>query len=244
MIIPRRLFAVSLLIVATAFGLFVWLAMTTAIIRDPNPDVNDPKHRCYSLGKFQMAVWYFLVLAAFLFLWTIKGFSPTITEQVLGLIGIASATALGATVIDVSKAKSAQVSMTSSMTTQAELSSEIERLKARVAAAASDQEREAAAQTIAAKTVLLEQSQQAFAAAERGAKPSHSTTFLADLLHDADGVSFHRFQILVWTLVLGFVFAVSVWTELKMPAFDTSLLALMGISSGTYLGFKYPEKQG
>jgi hypothetical protein len=28
-----------------------------------------------------------------------------------------------------------------------------------------------------------------------------------------------------------------------MPEFSTTLLALMGISSGTYLGFKIPERQ-
>lgn len=28
-----------------------------------------------------------------------------------------------------------------------------------------------------------------------------------------------------------------------MPEFDGTLLALMGISSGTYLGFKIPERQ-
>jgi hypothetical protein len=27
-----------------------------------------------------------------------------------------------------------------------------------------------------------------------------------------------------------------------MPEFDTTLLGLMGISSGTYIGFKFPEK--
>jgi hypothetical protein len=27
-----------------------------------------------------------------------------------------------------------------------------------------------------------------------------------------------------------------------MPDFDNTLLALMGVSSGTYLGFKIPEK--
>jgi len=28
-----------------------------------------------------------------------------------------------------------------------------------------------------------------------------------------------------------------------MPEFDNTLLALMGISSGTYLGFKIPEQR-
>jgi hypothetical protein len=29
-----------------------------------------------------------------------------------------------------------------------------------------------------------------------------------------------------------------------MPEFEGTLLVLMGISNGTYLGFKIPEKQG
>jgi hypothetical protein len=242
-IIPRRLFAISLFIVAAAFGVFVWLAMTTSIIRDPNTAVTDPKLKTYSLGKFQMAVWYFLVLAAFLFIWTIKGSPPTISDQVLGLIGIASGTALAATAIDISKTKSAQASLATSMRTQAELSSEIQRLAPQMAAAtaggvANDANQgDAAAREIASKAALLEQSQQSAATAQRALTPSVSTSFIDDLLTDADGISFHRFQILIWTLTLGFVFGVGVWRELKMPAFDSSLLTLMGISSATYLGF-------
>jgi hypothetical protein len=45
-----------------------------------------------------------------------------------------------------------------------------------------------------------------------------------------------------WTLVLGIIFVRSVYRELTMPDFDTSLLGLMGLSSGTYIGFKFPEK--
>jgi hypothetical protein len=48
----------------------------------------------------------------------------------------------------------------------------------------------------------------------------------------------------VWTLVLGVIFCVSVYNSLEMPEFSATLLGLMGISSGTYLGFKVPEKQG
>lgn len=64
-----------------------------------------------------------------------------------------------------------------------------------------------------------------------------------DLLTDVNGVSFHRFQMLVWTIVLGFIFcAWRCFKTLRMPEFDTTLLALMGISAGTYLGFKIPER--
>ncbi len=66
-----------------------------------------------------------------------------------------------------------------------------------------------------------------------------SRGFLADLLYDGDHVSLHRFQIVVWTLILGGLFTFSVMYNLSMPEFGTELLALMGISSGTYLGFKF-----
>lgn len=71
---------------------------------------------------------------------------------------------------------------------------------------------------------------------------TESNGFLDDILSDGNGVSFHRFQIAVWTLVLGFVFVKNVINELAMPDFGTNLLTLMGISSGTYLGMKLPEK--
>lgn len=71
-----------------------------------------------------------------------------------------------------------------------------------------------------------------------------SRGFLTDILSDpAGGVSIHRFQMFVWTLILGIIFVVSVYRELSMPEFSATLLGLMGISSGTYLGFKFPEKK-
>ena len=62
-----------------------------------------------------------------------------------------------------------------------------------------------------------------------------------DILSDANGVSFHRFQIAAWTLVLGIIFVTEVYKKLVMPTFDKTLLALIGISAGTYLGLKSPE---
>jgi hypothetical protein len=70
-----------------------------------------------------------------------------------------------------------------------------------------------------------------------------SKNVIEDLISDANGISLHRFQIFVWTIVLGVVFIGSVIRELTMPEFGATLLALMGISSGTYLGFKFPEKK-
>ena len=63
-----------------------------------------------------------------------------------------------------------------------------------------------------------------------------------DLLSDENGISFHRLQMAIWTLVLVVVFIRAVYSDILMPDFDATLLGLMGISSGTHLGFKLPEK--
>jgi hypothetical protein len=64
-----------------------------------------------------------------------------------------------------------------------------------------------------------------------------------DLVSDDRGVvALDRFQVLVWTLILGGVFLTSVLWDLTMPEFSATMLALMGISSGTYIGFKLPMR--
>lgn len=67
-----------------------------------------------------------------------------------------------------------------------------------------------------------------------------SGSFLKDILSDSDSISFHRFQMLCWTIVFGVIFIQKVGATLIMPDFDAQLLGLMGVASGTYLGFKIP----
>lgn len=43
--------------------------------------------------------------------------------------------------------------------------------------------------------------------------------------------------------MLGIMFISSVYNNLTMPEFSATLLGLMGISSGTYIGFKFPENK-
>ena len=70
---------------------------------------------------------------------------------------------------------------------------------------------------------------------------SPKENFFKDILSDENGISLHRFQMVSWTIVLGIIFISSVYRNLAMPEFSGTLLTLMGISSGTYLGFKIPE---
>jgi hypothetical protein len=73
--------------------------------------------------------------------------------------------------------------------------------------------------------------------------PLTSAGFLRDILSDGSGYSFHRFQIFAWTIVLGIIFMSSVYNNLTMPEFSSTLLGLMGLSAGTYIGFKFPEQK-
>ena len=72
-------------------------------------------------------------------------------------------------------------------------------------------------------------------------KHSRVTRFFIDLLGENGTVTLHRLQIVVWTLVLGFVFISRVLRDLSMPVFSDALLGLMGLSSATYVALKVPE---
>ena len=89
----------------------------------------------------------------------------------------------------------------------------------------------------------IEESKNKVDAARRNKDAVTAQSWLSDLLTDANGISFHRLQMVIWTFVLGIVFIQQVLSNLALPDFDATLLALMGISSGTYLGFKLPEQQ-
>jgi hypothetical protein len=83
----------------------------------------------------------------------------------------------------------------------------------------------------------------AVAVTPAGRQPSTTKGWWRDLVSDDRGlVALDRFQVVVWTLVLGGVFLTAVLWDLTMPEFSATMLALMGISSGTYIGFKLPMK--
>ena len=74
-------------------------------------------------------------------------------------------------------------------------------------------------------------------------EPFTSKGWLSDLTTDLNGPTVHRVQVLCWTFVLGGIFVIDVYRSLTMPPdFSPTLLALMGLSSAGYVGFKYPEK--
>jgi hypothetical protein len=197
-----------------------------------------PARAPYSLGRMQMAWWFYLVIAAYVYIALITKEVNSLTPTALTLIGISAGTGLAAVFVDKQK-----------LSDQANQKVALESEKA----------------VVVARIALLQQSNPAAGTAESfelqekqkrlqeittlllrfpTTQVSPSSKGIIDVLKDSDGLSFHRFQIAIWTIVLGLVFIRSVLLQLVMPDFDKTLLGLMGISSGTYIGFKFPEKLG
>jgi len=95
-------------------------------------------------------------------------------------------------------------------------------------------------------SAFLERMKATDAAAEEPPEPParlKSRGFIEDLLCDEAGYSLPRLQIVGWTCILILVFWANVFRDLAMPDFSESVLALIGVSSGTYLGFKVQGKK-
>ena len=194
----------------------------------------------YSLGRWQMAVWFVLVIGAFAYIWIVTGASDTITPTVLTLLGIGAGTALGAAAIDSAQMSSASDTAASILRDRTAYALRIDALqKDGRPSQTPDKMSE-----LATLGTLLEKADADIQKLKTAMQPPISKSWWYDMIRDESGAhSFHRFQIFVWTIVLVFLFVYSVWSRLSMPEFGTTLLAVMGISGGTYLGFKIPEKQ-
>lgn len=234
------LWASVIIAVVFAFG---WLVIERDMLRDA------PRPAPYSLGRCQMAWWFLLILFGYVFIWLISGDRDAITESLLVLMGISAGTGLSAVMINANTSGAA--ALTQAASDRLALQAAQQNTSAKVASAS--------AAVAAAPADAAAQKQLADAQAELGvvnAKLAEANNllngvvvapqtrgWLRDVMSDSAGnIGLHRFQIVVWTVVLGIIFASSVLIDLSMPTFSPTLLTLMGISAGTYLGFKFPEK--
>ncbi len=233
-----------------ALLIFIFFVTDSKIIRDA-PAKNQTTLPPFSLGRTQMAWWFFLVLAAYLYIGLVTTDFETISEQALILMGIAAATGFGSIAIVSDKSSKASGEMKTAETELARLKAEQEKSQAELdsltALTTRTTQQDARVVLLSGKlgeyekqTELLDAT---IKAAEKQLQGPQSQGFLKDLVSDKSGVSFHRFQILVWSLVLGFVFISQTLENLAMPEFSATLLTLMGITSGTYIGFKFPEQK-
>ena len=242
----RWVFASCALLLAGAVFAFVKMVGSSDIVRDPDGPLRPDGWRQFSLAKAQMAFWFFLAAGAYLILWLLTGRLDTLTPQTLTLIGIGSLTALGSTFISRSVAGSEPlaVDIRRAPRRYEEGSDARARLLARLREERDALEKEshllsgqAASQRAAEVAAALETVRYEIDYLSR----HFFMQLMEDWLSENGQIAFHRFQMLVWTLILGVIFVSRVVYELKMPEFSDTLLGLMGISAGTYIGFKVPE---
>lgn len=242
---------IALLIITVTLILLLWLVTHTNIIREPGPPPTPGKRRPYNLGRAQMAFWFFLIYASYVAIWLVTGALDTITTSLLALMGISAGTALGEAMIDNGKdtAKTNQVNDLSAEKEALEKSisetqPQLEAANEAASTALTDQSnRDALNRQLTDSRTRLGQVEQQLRTLSAQQSATVSSGFLRDILSDSSGYSFHRFQIFAWTLVLGIIFISSVYNSLSMPEFSPTLLGLMGLSAGTYIGFKFPEQK-
>jgi hypothetical protein len=234
---PRYWYLLLLLFVILLSAL-IYLAAKTDLLRYAIGKLPTlPARSPYSLGLVQMAFWFYLVLAAYVYICVTTRQVHVPMGSVLGLLGISSTTGLAAIFVDKQKVSDARDKRNQLLAEQASLRTRIGQLEAMTISAGSAAEKELADKKTRATEVDADVAQ-----LPPDPPPPTSKGLISDLLNDGDGVSFHRFQIVIWTIVLGIVFVWSAYKNISMPEFDASMLTLMGISSGTYVGFKFPEK--
>ncbi len=253
-VIPHYRAAFGLLVILTALVAFLVLARRTHIIRDGAAPRRPDGLRPYSLARGQMAFWFFLVIASYFFLWIVTGDMDTLNPSVLGLIGISAGTALGSAFVDASRpAISPGNEPTVDVTKpHLEVLTELKDLQVRTQEKLEALQKARATMSSSHKNGLEENERQQNEVRERLANYRWQSAYFAwptwkgvmyDLLAENNVISFHRFQIFVWTLILGIMFVANVYNELAMSQFSATLLGLLGISAGTYVGFKLPESR-
>jgi hypothetical protein len=245
---PGYTFVAISLIVLILVGL-CWAGWKSMLLRDPGTglpaaDEQDGKRRRirvpFSLARVQMAWWLFLIVSSYLFIWLTTGQSDSLNARVLILLGIGTGTVLGGAVIDSSKKTGSLEAVKGLTAEQGALAQKVAELGPPQTGVAPDLE------LVVQRALNVQRSSEVDAELKKATaslEPSVSRNLFLDILSDATGVAFYRFQLLVWTIVLGFVFCAAVYEDLAMPQLSDSMLGLMGITSGTYLGIKLPERR-
>jgi len=218
-------------------------ARTRTTLRDNLLPQIEASLQPYSLGRWQMAFWFTLIFAAFVFLFVLLWDTNTITTQALALMGISGATALASVAVDVAKDSPADAANRGLRALGLNSYADVLRVNQEIAARQSElasvpppadpRRKQLQSEIQDRKNILRTYSDNIQRFLTQG--------WFKDITSDLNGTAIHRLQIVCWTVALGIVFVIGVYNTLAMPDFNANLLALMGISSAGYVGFKYPE---
>jgi hypothetical protein len=274
------------LIAILPIGLLVFV-LCTKEFRDALRSTGVTKNRVFSLARFQLAFWSYLIFFCFLILFAITGdYTNIISPQSMILLGISSLTTVGSSVIDTSEGKRLDAEVENYLVQLndkynlwqiyngdkqiAKITSQIQEIVSQLNIIEQEKRKyndnsSESNQKISSlnqqkkqyedKISRLKQSiekqknwkrvkkQQLISLKKKmNCIEQQSENFFKDILTNPTGeINLHRYQIFIWTLVLGGIYMYMVITTFQVPAFDQNLLTLQGISSGTFLALKSRE---
>lgn len=252
----RLVVAIAAIVVVVAV---VWgRSRRTTALRDGYLPQIAPDKQTYSLARWQMAFWFTLIFASFLFLFLLLWDFNTISPQALILMGISGGTAAAAIAVDVEKDSPADAidrglralglfTYADVLRVRDEISGrriQLEALGAAPAATAHGHARASppAQPGVAGLQTEIQDRLNILRTYEDKTRAFETQGWFKDITTDLNGASLHRLQAFLWTWVLGAVFVIGVYRDLAMPAFGTALLALMAVSNAGYVGFKMQER--
>lgn len=201
-----------------------------------------PARQPYSLGRSQMAFWFTLIFAAFVVLVFLLQDTNVLTPQALLLMGISGTTAAAAVAVDVAKTSPADVANCALQALGLNTYEDVQRVQQEIVVR--QQQQAALPPTSPQRTQLqieINDRTSILRTYEDKTRPFVSQGWFKDVTTDINGPTVHRLQVVLWTATLGAIFLYSVYRNLAMPEFNGTLLALMGISSAGYVGFKIQE---
>jgi hypothetical protein len=226
-------------VLALLIGMFY--IVQSSMLREAGPN------SAFSLGKTQMAFWGLIVAISFVGVMIVSERMERIPPQVLVLIGISAATGLGSVFINGGQRNDARRHLPA-------LHTELDSLRADENKAISEVAAAKAAGAVPVPPLLpdaqkkLDTIQTAIKTKQKEIEDADATSaskgsgkWLTDIVSDENGPSFHRLQTVLWTVILAGVFIWTVANTFSLPEFPDTLLLLLGLSNGTYLGFKFRE---
>lgn len=218
--------------------LVVWLAKASALLKDQLIPQISPRQQTFSLARSQMAFWFVIVLASFLYLFMKMGSTDVITSQALMLMGLSALTAGGGAFVD--RMRDTPEDAVNDALQALGLSNyqDVVSLETEIAALTAQGD----AVTVPGKAALNDKLLLLQTYKNR-TLPFETDGWLKDLTTDVDGTALHRLQALVWTILIGSIFIYRVYQTGAMPHLNENLLLLMGISNAGYVGFKSNETQ-
>jgi hypothetical protein len=227
--------------------LTVYFGKNSDMLRD-SPAIADSR-QSYSLARVQMAWWFVLVVGGFIVIFLVSGNLDSIPATIVALSGISATTGVAAVLITprpAQRAAARKAVLDERRSALADGLTDIDATLAsanlQLAGAPGDTTLNALVQGLQVRRAARVAALNLVALELSAVSPdSPSRGFWLDLItNDHGAVALDRLQMVAWTILLGGLYLHSVLVYVTMPDFSTTLLSLMGVSSGAYIGFKLP----